>query len=117
MISLTDPKDETNATWLNDLYKGLNTEVYNDPLYVYANQKMALLIRELLDDGALTEAELLKDDTFILNKIRSIVRGFEAIKAIKMQNGYADFKRKGSTLKIKHRYLKHLFLNNSIPFY
>ncbi|MBC7567348.1 MAG: hypothetical protein H7223_10345 [Pedobacter sp.] len=45
---------------------------------------MALLIRELLDDGALIEAKLLKDDTFILNKIRSTVLGFEAIKAIKM---------------------------------
>jgi HD superfamily phosphohydrolase len=98
-------RDEANAFWLNELYNRLNVEVYNEPLYLFANQQMALLIRESLDSGLLSEAELLKDDTFILNKIRSTVRGFEAIKAIKLQKGYAEFKRKGDMLKTKPRYL------------
>lgn len=99
-------KDEKSAEWINALFERINTEIYNAPLYVYANQELALLIKDFLKSGEIREDDLLKDDTFMLNKLRSIPAGYEAIKAIKQQKGYARFLRKGAILKIKPRSLK-----------
>jgi HD superfamily phosphohydrolase len=111
-LSLSDGKmvvkDEDQALWINDLFKRLNTEVFNLPLYLYANQEMASIIRKLLKTGFLTEADLFKDDTFLLNKIRSNSIGYEAVKAIKQHKGYTDFLRKGATISIKSRDLDAL---------
>ena len=108
-VTLIDGKVSVNsaehAEWINGIYKRLNTEVYNAPLYVYANQQLAELINELLKNGQLKEADLQKDDTFMLNKIRSTTYGYEAIKAIKHHKGYTDFLKKGASLKIKSRHL------------
>ncbi|MCD0489715.1 HD domain-containing protein [Pedobacter sp. MC2016-14] len=97
--------DLAQAEWINQLYKRLNEEFYNAPLYVYANQQLAMLIVALLKSGALHETDLLKDDTFLLNKIRSTSVGYEGIKAIKNHKGYVDFLKKGPSLKIKKRTL------------
>ena len=104
-------KNWVKASWINDLYKRLNEEIYNEPLYVYANQQMAMLIRDSIADNTLKEEDLLKDDTYMLNKLRSTVRGLEAIKAIKTRKGYSEFMREGPTLKIKQRHLDAPFLN------
>jgi len=101
-VSVDNPEQ---AEWINGIYKRLNTEVYNAPLYVYANQQLAALINELLKNGQLKEGDMQKDDTFMLNKIRSTTYGYEAIKAIKHHKGYADFLKKGASLKIKTRHL------------
>ncbi|WP_442591174.1 HD domain-containing protein [Pedobacter sp. AW31-3R] len=98
-------KSAAYAEWINHIFKRLNKEVYNAPLYVYANQQIAFLIREFLKDGSLQEADLMKDDTFLLNKIRSTSYGFEAIRAIKRHVGYNEFLRKGKLIPIKHRHL------------
>lgn len=99
-------KNQKSAEWINHLFERINTEIYNAPLYVYANQELALIIKDFLKSGEIKETDLLKDDTFMLNKIRSIPYGFEAIKAIKQQKGYARFLKKGASLKIKTRQLK-----------
>lgn len=99
-------KNQQSAEWINQLFERINHEIYNAPLYVYANQELALLIKEFLRNGEIKETDLQKDDTFMLNKIRSIPYGFEAIKAIKQQKGYARFLKKGPSLKIKDRQLK-----------
>lgn len=98
--------DAAQVEWINHLFERLNKEVFNLPLHLYANQQMAVLIRDFLNNGFLTEADLFKDDTFLLNKIRSAALGYEAIKAIKQQKGYAAFLKKGSGLKTKLRNLK-----------
>lgn len=100
--------DQEQAEWINHTFERLNKEVFNFPLYVYANQQMAFLIRHFLDKEILTTADLLKDDTFLLNKIRSTTFGYDAVKAIKLQKGYPEFLRKGAGLKIKPRHLKVL---------
>ncbi len=97
--------DIDQAKWINWVYKRLNAEVYNATLYVYANQRLAILISEFLKNGQLKETDLLKDDTFMLNKIRSTALGYEAIKAIKQHKGYTEFLKKGASLKIKSRSL------------
>jgi HD superfamily phosphohydrolase len=102
--------DETQADWINGVFKQLNDDVFNLPLYVYANHQLALIIRDFLKTGFLKEADLFKDDTFLLNKIRSTNTGYEAVKAIKLHKGYTDFLRKGSALKIKPRRLKAMLV-------
>jgi HD superfamily phosphohydrolase len=102
--------DEAQSLWINDVFKQLNTEVFNLPLYVYANQQMAILIRSFLKTGFLKKEDLFKDDTFLLNKIRSNSSGYEAIKAIKLHKGYTDFLKKGAVIQIKPRELKALLL-------
>lgn len=97
--------DEGKADWINDTFKRLNSEVFNFPLYVYANFELTVIIRDLLNNGFLKESDLFKDDTFLLNKIRSTNAGYEAIKAIKLHKGYVNFLKKGSVLKIKPRRL------------
>jgi HD superfamily phosphohydrolase len=99
-------KDEEHAQWINLIFEKLNKEVYNAPLYIYANQQLALLIRDFLKTGQLKETDLLKDDTYLLNKLRSTTYGYDAIKAIKLQKGYQEFLRKGASLKIKQRRLQ-----------
>jgi len=95
----------TNAAWINHTFERLNKDFFNAPLYVYANQHLALIIRNFLKTGEIKETDLLKDDTFILNKIRSSTYGFEAIKGIKQHRDYPKFLKKGPSLKIKSRYL------------
>lgn len=102
--------DEKQADWINEVFKQLNQEVFNAPLYVYANHQLALIIRDFLKTGFLKETDLFKDDTFLLNKIRSSSTGYDAIKAIKLHKGYTEFLRKGSALKIKTRRLKALLV-------
>lgn len=98
--------DEAQVNWINTLYERLNKEVFQLPLHLYANQQMAVLIRDFLRNGFLQEADLFKDDTFLLNKIRSIALGYEAVKAIKTLKGYPAFLKKGNSLTIKLRNLK-----------
>ncbi|CAM3921234.1 hypothetical protein SAMN06265348_111152 [Pedobacter westerhofensis] len=99
-------KDQVHAEWIDHIFILLNKDVYNAPLYVYANQQLGLLIKEFLEKGEIRESDLLKDDTFLLNKIRSTVYGFDAVKAIKQQKDYSKFLKKGASLKIKERFLK-----------
>jgi HD superfamily phosphohydrolase len=99
-------KSKESAGWIDQVFKRINQEIYNEPLYVYANQELALLIRRFIDSGQIRESELMKDDTFMLNKIRSIPQGFEGIRAIKQQKGFARFLKKGPSLQIKHRQLR-----------
>jgi len=109
-------KDEVHAAWIDHLFARLNTEVFNAPLYVFANQQLSLLIREFLNRGEIRESDLLKDDTFLLNKIRSTAYGFDAVKAIKQQRDYPRFLKKGASLKIKERFLKAEVSTSSAQF-
>lgn len=97
---------EEQVEWINALYERLKKEVFELPLHLYANQQMSILIRDFLRNGFLQEADLFKDDTFLLNKIRSIALGYEAVKAIKTLKGYPAFLKKGSSLTTKLRSLK-----------
>ncbi|HKG08775.1 MAG TPA: HD domain-containing protein, partial [Pedobacter sp.] len=76
--------NQQKAKWLNDLYKRLINEVFNLPLHVYANRKLTELIKSALKNNILTTDDLQKDDTYLLNKIRSTASGYEAIRAIKL---------------------------------
>lgn len=106
-------KGEANAEWIDHTFERLNRDVFNAPLYVYANQQLALLIREFLDKGEIEEKDLFKDDTYLLNKMRSTAYGVEAIKAIKQHKDYAKFLKKGASLSIKPRHLKAGILHSA----
>ncbi|WP_214226569.1 HD domain-containing protein [Pedobacter sp. B4-66] len=96
------------AEWINNLYKKLIEEVFNFPLHVYANRKLTELIKVGLQRNELVHSDLFKDDTYLLNKIRSTTAGYEGIKAIKQQRGFDVFVKKGMGLKMKNRQLNAL---------
>ncbi|ALL06578.1 phosphohydrolase [Pedobacter sp. PACM 27299] len=98
--------NEEQVNWINEVYERLKKEVFELPLHLYANQQMAVLIRDFLRNGFLQEADLFKDDTFLLNKIRSFALGYEAVKSIKTLKGYPTFLKNGSSLTTKLRNLK-----------
>lgn len=98
--------NEEQVNWINAVYERLKKEVFDLPLHLYANQQMSVLIRDFLRNGFLQEADLFKDDTFLLNKIRSFALGYEAVKAIKTLKGYPAFLKNGSSLTTKLRNLK-----------
>jgi len=99
-------KNKESAFWIDQLFEKLNRELFNAPLYVYANQQLGILIRELINKGEIKETDLLKDDTYLLNKLRSTAYGNDAVKAIKQRRDFATFLKKGASLKIKERFLK-----------
>lgn len=99
---------EERAEWINNLYKKLINDVFNLPLHIYANRKLTELIKSGLQRNELVHGDLLKDDTYLLNKIRSTTFGYEGIKAIKQQKGFDVFVKKGMGLKMKNRQLNAL---------
>jgi len=99
---------EERAEWINNLYKKLINDVFNLPLHIYANRKLTELIKCGLQRNELVHGDLLKDDTYLLNKIRSTTFGYEGIKAIKQQKGFDVFVKKGMGLKMKNRQLNAL---------
>ncbi|WP_316803003.1 HD domain-containing protein [Pedobacter nototheniae] len=99
---------EKEALWINKTFERLNKEVFKLPLHLYANGKMAELIKEFLNKGLLVKDDLFKTDTLLLNKIRSNYEGYEAVKSIKQLKGFAEFMRHGAVPKVKARSLKAL---------
>lgn len=96
---------ENEVLWVNEAFKKLNDEVFNLPLYLYANGKMAEIIKNLIKKEVLCENDLFKTDTMLLNKIRSNVAGYESIKAIKQLKGFSEFMRHGAVPRVKIRTL------------
>ena len=101
---------ESEADWINEAFEKLNNEMFKLPLHLYANGKMAELIKRFLNKGLLTESDLFKTDTLLLNKIRTNYEGYEAIKAIKQLRGFAEFMRHGAVPKVKTRTLNALLV-------
>lgn len=98
--------DSTQVEWINKTFEKLNNEVFKLPLYLYANGKMAELIKNFLKRGLLNESDLFKTDTLLLNKIRTSYAGYEAIKSIKQLRGFSEFMRHGAVPDVKSRSLK-----------
>jgi len=101
--------NDEQAAWINGVYEKLNNEFFKLPLHLYANGKMAELIKTFLKKGLLTESDMFKTDTLLLNKIRTTYAGYEAVKAIKQLRGLAEYTRQGAMPKIKQRTLNALF--------
>nr|WP_199157633.1 HD domain-containing protein [Pedobacter sp. ASV2] len=99
---------EKEAVWINEIFDKLNNDVFKLPLHLYANGKMAELIKSFLKRGLLVKDDLFKTDTLLLNKIRSNFEGYEAIKSIKQLKGFSEFIRHGAVPNIKVRSLKAL---------
>jgi len=103
--------NQEEVLWINDVFKRLNNEVFKLPLHLYANGKMAALIKELMEKGLLNKADLFKTDTLLLNKIRSSTSGYEAVKAIKQLRGFSEFMKYGAVPQVKTRNLNVIYNN------
>lgn len=102
--------DSAQVNWINNVFEKLNNEFFKLPLHLYANGKMAELIRSFINKGILKESDMFKTDTLLLNKIRTTYAGYEAIKSIKQLKGFAEYIRHGDLPKIKPRTLKALLV-------
>jgi uncharacterized protein len=101
---------QTEVAWINEAFEKLNNDVFKLPLHLYANGKMAELIRKFLNKGILVESDLFKTDTMLLNKIRTSYESYEAIRSIKQLKDLAEFIRHGAVPKIKTRTLNALLV-------
>lgn len=99
-------EDESQAIWINQLSKKVNQEIYNHPEYVYANTQLAKIIKRGLAKGVLSHEDLFLNDILLLNKIRSTYEGVTSIKAIKTLEGFKNFLREKTEIKIKKRYIE-----------
>lgn len=99
---------DLEATWINEAFEKLITEVFKRPVHLYANGKMAELIKRLLSKGLLIESDMFKTDTLLLNKIRTTSEGYDAIKSIKQLRGFNEYIRHGKVPQIKKRTLNVL---------
>ncbi len=111
-VVLSDGKIAVNqdleAIWINEAFEKLINEVFMLPVHLYANGKMAELIKLFISKGLLTEGDMFKTDTLLLNKIRTNYEGYEAIKSIKQLRGFDEYIRHGKLPQIKNRTLKVL---------
>lgn len=109
-VVLSDGKIAVNqdleAAWINEAFEKLINEVFKLPIHLYANGKMAELIKRFLNKGLLVESDMFKTDTLLLNKIRTNFEGYEAIKSIKQLRGFSEYIRHGKVPQIKNRTLK-----------
>ena len=111
-VILSDGKiavnQNTEADWINEAFEKLINDVFKLPVHLYANGKMAELIKLFLNKGLLNESDMFKTDTLLLNKIRANYEGYEAIKSIKQLRGFNEYIRHGKAPEIKKRTLKVL---------
>ncbi|WP_158824888.1 HD domain-containing protein [Mucilaginibacter lacusdianchii] len=98
------PADEASARWLSMQFKKLNEAYLKKPEYLYANQRMAELIKTALSKGLLEPADMQMDDEAVLAKLRS--QGYsDELKAISKLDGFEQFEVKGAAERIKRREL------------
>lgn len=99
--------DSEKSQWLQEVYERLNLEFFQHPLHRYANDKLALLFRRLMEEGKLEIADLMKNDTELLNKVRTSSGGLQALKDIAGRKNYDAYRqKKEGLLKFKKRFLR-----------
>ncbi|MCX2481595.1 HD domain-containing protein [Pedobacter sp. MC2016-15] len=88
--------------WFKYQYKRLNEDYFRRPEHLFANQKMAELLKRAVADGNLSKADLMTTDTEVIRKLKSA--GFhEEISALRNLDGFQSFDMKRAAQKLKLR--------------
>lgn len=95
---------EAAARWISKQFKRLNEEYFKKPEYLFANQRMADILRKAISDGLLERMDLQLDDLSVLAKLRRCGFGDE-LNAISNLRGFEQFAVKGAAERIKRREL------------
>lgn len=92
------------ARWISTQFKKLNEEYFRKPEYLFANQRMAELLKKALSVHSLEQVDLQLDDHAVIAKLRRC--GYSAeLDAIRNLEGFAHFAVKGAAERIKRREL------------
>ncbi|UEG52605.1 HD domain-containing protein [Mucilaginibacter daejeonensis] len=92
------------ARWITTKFKKLNEQYFKKPQYLFANQRMAELLKAALLKGLITAADLQLDDEAVLTKLRSV--GYEnQVASISNLEGFEGFAVTGAAERVKRREL------------
>lgn len=92
------------ARWISTQFKNLNEEYFKKPEYLFANQRMADILKKAISDGLLEPVDLQLDDLAVIAKLRHC--GFsEDLDGISKLKGFEHFAVKGAAERIKRREL------------
>jgi len=92
------------ARWISTQFKKLSEEYFKKPEYLFANQRMAELLRRAISDKLLAPVDLQLDDLSVINKLRHCGLG-EELNGITNLLGFDQFAVKGAAERIKRREL------------
>ncbi|WP_342647354.1 HD domain-containing protein [Mucilaginibacter sp. CSA2-8R] len=95
---------ETAARWISRQFKRLNDEYFKKPEYLFANQRMAEILKKAITDGVLERIDLQLDDDAVIAKLRR--SGYEDdLNALSKMQGFEHFAVKGAAERLKRREL------------
>ncbi len=92
------------ARWITTQFKKLNEQYFKKPQYLFANHRMAGLLKDALSNGTLKTLDLQLDDEAVLHKLRSAGYADE-ISSISALEGFETFGVKGAAELVKRREL------------
>ncbi|MCD8739096.1 HD domain-containing protein [Mucilaginibacter roseus] len=96
---------EAAARWISMQFKRLNEEYFKKPEYLFANQRMAEMLKRAISDGLLKPVDLQLDDLAVIAKLRTFGFG-EELDGITQLHGFEQFAVKGAAERIKRRELR-----------
>lgn len=98
-------KSEAAGDWIKNQFRRLNESYFKKPEHVYANVKLAELIKDALDEGILQKNDLLRDDFQVLRKLNNHVVLNQRLNDIGNLVYFKQFANKGAAERFKQRSL------------
>jgi len=103
-------KSETAGEWIKNQFRRLNETYFKKPEHVFANLKLAELIKDALDEGILQKNDLLRDDFQVLRKLNNHVTMNQRLNDIGNLVHFKQFYNKGAAERFKQRSLHPLIM-------
>ncbi|AYL96597.1 HD domain-containing protein [Mucilaginibacter celer] len=93
------------AEWIRDKFTELNNDYFKKPEHVYANIKLAGLLKNALEKGIIKKSDLLKDDFEVLARLKTDPDSNRKLEDIKSMARFKQFAVAGATQRFKRREL------------
>ncbi len=103
-------KSEKAGDWIKNQFRRLNEAYFKKPEHVYANLKLAELIKDALTEGLLQKNDLLRDDFQVLRKLNMDKGMSQRLNDIENLVHFKQFANKGATERFKQRSLYPLVM-------
>ncbi|MEO3407852.1 HD domain-containing protein [Mucilaginibacter sp. CAU 1740] len=93
------------AEWISNKFTELNNEYFKKPEHVYANIKLAEVLRNALEKEIIKKSDLLKDDFEVLAQLQSDPESSRKLEDIKSMARFKQFAVAGASDRFKRREL------------
>jgi HD superfamily phosphohydrolase len=88
--------------WFSQQYKKLNENYFKRPEHLFANQRLAQIVKKALADGKLSTIDLMSTDTEVIRKLNA--SGYQKeLTALKNLEGFDEFDFRKAAQKLKTR--------------